>query len=257
MENPLCPYRVIGRVQIVDLIPRLTGAEGNAWLEVMERHFFHGQQRAVVVNLSKAKEMDASQLRRLMFYMERPLKRAFFANDAARAKDLVPDYVTSRMPLLSQEEEVVDYFGLDLIERYRDAIPQKERRKYKRFKVVMPTEIIAQGNHPFVTKAIVTNISEGGAFAQYLDLEASMQVASLEDAPRLPVEMVLKHPGTIECELIKGILIRVELLGQQRGVAVRFDTPLANDSLLVRRFLEEGHKNELAQEPPEPAGDSS
>lgn len=256
IEHPLCPYRVIGRVQIVDLIPRLTGPDGEAWLEVMEKHFFHGQQRAVVVNLSKVTELDAAQLRRLMFYMERPLKRAFFSHDK-HAKDLVPDYVNPRMPLLSQEEEVVDYFGLDLIERYRDAVPRKERRKFHRFKVVMPTEILVKGKNPFSTKAIITNISEGGAFAQYLDLEASMQMAGLEDSPRLPVEMVLKHPGTSECELVKGSLVRVELLGQQRGVAIHFKTPLSDDSLLVKRFQAEGNKNESIQEAPESGIDPS
>jgi hypothetical protein len=234
--SPLCPYRQIGKVQIVDLIPRLSGPQGEAWLEVMERHFFQGLQRAVVVNISNALEMDNSQFRRLMLYMERPLKTAFYSHDHAGAKEIVPDYLSSRMPLLTEEAEVVKYFGLDLIERDRDVIAMKERRRYKRFKVVMPCEIITKDKQGLVTKAIVTNVSEGGAFAQYLDMDASMKMAGLGEKPRVPVETILTHPGTSECELVKGYIIRVEMLGQQRGVAIRFVPSLTTDSLLVKRF---------------------
>jgi hypothetical protein len=243
--NPLCPYRLIGKVQIVDLIPRLSGPQGEAWLEVMERHFFRGLQRAVVVNISNAVEMDESHLRRLMLYMERPLKTAFYTNDIEKAREFVPHYVDERMPLFSNEEEVVEYFGLDLIERERDVVTMRERRRYKRFKVVMPAEIITKDKKTVVTKAIVTNISEGGAFAQYLNLSASLKMASLGEKPRVPVEVILTHTGTNECELVKGFIIRVQLLGQQRGVAMRFVPSLQSKSLLVRRFKGEKIDTEL------------
>lgn len=249
--NPLCPYRLIGKVQIVDLIPRLSGPQGEAWLEVMERHFFQGLQRAVVVNLSNAVEVSDMHLRRLMLYMERPLKTAFYTNDHTKAKELIPDYIDHRMPLFTEEEEIVKFFGLDLIERHNDVVAMKERRRYKRFKVVMPCEVITKDKGNLVTKGIVTNISEGGAFVQYLNLEASIKMAGLGEKPRIPVEMILQHPGTSQVELVKGMVIRVEMLGQQRGVAVRFIPSLTSDSLLVKRFkgerIEEGNDRKSAQ----------
>jgi hypothetical protein len=239
-ESPLCPFRLIGRVQILDLIPRLSGKEGEAWLEVVSRHFFQGQQKAVVVNLSRTIETDGGQLRHLVYLMEKALKRAFFSNNVRHAEHEVQDYVNDRMPLLADEEGVVDYFGLELIERKKEVLPLGERRKFRRFKVVMPCEIIAKTVHPFATKAIVTNISEGGAFVQYLDLESSIHVVGLQPSPKVPVELVLKHPGSFECDLVKGHLIRVDLLGQQTGVAICFNKPLDESCSLAKRFKVEG-----------------
>jgi len=235
--HPLCPYRQIGRVQNVDLIPHLTGEQGEAWLEVMARHFFQGVQRAVVVNISNLVETDNAQLRRLMLYMEKPLKTAFYTNDPGKAKEFIPEYINASMPVLKEEEQTVNHFGLDLIERRRDVVSYKERRRYKRFKVVVPVEIITKDKQPIVTRAIVTNISEGGAFCQYLDIAASLKMVGLGEKPRIPVEMILKHQDFgNECELVKGYIIRVETTGQQRGVAVRFVPSLSNESLLAKRF---------------------
>jgi len=251
--NPLCPTRMIGRVQIVDLIPRLHGREGRAWLEVMERHFFQSHQRAVVLNLSNSIKADGTLLRQLMYYMQRSMKRAFYSQDPNRAREIVPDYINHHMPILTREEEIVKYFGLDLMERHRDVVPSRERRKYKRFKAVMPCEIVSKDKtRAFTTKAIVTNISEGGGFVQYLNLEASMEIATLAEKPKVPIELILKHPHSSECELVKGFLIRVVLVGQQRGVAIRFVPSLTSESLLVRRF-----KGEVIKTQAQPEGDKA
>ena len=242
--SPLCPYRTIGRVQIVDLIPRLTGGEGRAWLEVMERHFFQGLQRAVVANISNLIDMDDACLRKLMLYLERPLKVAIYTNDIDRARKLMPDYIDQHLPLFSEEEELVKHFGLDFIERGQDVVSKAERRRYERFKAVMPAEIITKDKKQIVTKAIVSNISEGGTFLQYLNIEGSMKMAGLRRNPRVPVEIILKHPGMgSQCELIKGYIVRVVMAGSQRGIAVRFVPSLTKESLLVKRFKGEAIEN--------------
>jgi hypothetical protein len=234
--NPLCPYRQIGRVQIVDMIPQLSGEKGEAWLEVLEKHFFRGIQRAVVINISNVIKMDPNQLRRLMIYMERPLKIAFYSNDLERAREIAPDYISEDIPLFGNEQEIVTHFGLDLIERTKDVVHIKERRRYKRFKVVMPVEVATTEGEKQVLNGIVTNVSEGGAFVQYMNIEGSLHMAELQSKPRIPVELLLKHVGTNECEMVKGYIVRVDILGQQQGVAIRFVPSLPSDSLLVRSF---------------------
>jgi len=91
--------------------------------------------------------------------------------------------------------------------------------------VAIPLELkitTAQGD-VITSKAIATNISEGGLFAEYLDLETAHKINALEPIQDLSVEVhVFPSANFPEEYHINGKIRRKELRKEQLGLGIEF-----------------------------------
>ena len=76
---------------------------------------------------------------------------------------------------------------------------------------------------PIITKGIATNISEGGMFVEYLDLDALKTIEQLESIKDVPAEVQI-YPSTNfpEQYRLAGIVRRREFRKRGLGLAIEF-----------------------------------
>ena len=91
--------------------------------------------------------------------------------------------------------------------------------------VAMPVElrITSAQNEIVITKAIVTNISQGGLFVEYLDLEAAAKITAMEPIENLPVEIHIFPSANFPEEYhVAGSIRRKEIRKEQLGFGIEF-----------------------------------
>jgi len=74
-----------------------------------------------------------------------------------------------------------------------------------------------------MTRAIATNISEGGLFAEYLDLDTAQKIEDLDALEGLKVDIqIFKSDNFPEEYNVAGTISRKDLRKKQLGLAIRF-----------------------------------
>ena len=102
---------------------------------------------------------------------------------------------------------------------------QLESRRNHRMHVAIPVElrITSAQNEVVVTKAIVTNISQGGLFVEYLDLEAAAKILAMEPIENLSVEIHIFPSANFPEEYhVAGKIRRKEIRKEQLGFGIEF-----------------------------------
>ena len=89
--------------------------------------------------------------------------------------------------------------------------------------LVAQLDFVNKNENTIGSEAIVTNLSETGLFAEYLDLSSSIEVESLDYFKNLTVSIrIKKHDlrGTVIER--QGKILRIEFSGTQTGIAIQF-----------------------------------
>ena len=91
--------------------------------------------------------------------------------------------------------------------------------------VAIPVElrITSALNEIIMTKAIVTNISQGGLFVEYLDLNAASKIIAVEPIEDLPIEIHIFPSANFPDEYhVAGKIRRKEMRKEQLGFGIEF-----------------------------------
>ncbi|GEM_PF-679841 len=234
--------REIGSVKIFDLMGDTThdSLQEVAWK--IQRSIRRHRLQRVILNVQKIKSLDEIGVRKLVAAFLRPQKSAFYGASGS-VKDLLEDtYLPHNIRICPTEKEVAEDFGPFLFNKDERGkiLGEKdradnghgqpgpgillERRRAKRMHVAIPLEMTLhpKGQDPVATRAISTNISEGGIFVEFLDLDAIKLVEKL-DPQGLKVEVQI-HPSENFPEEyhLEGIVRRREVHKGGLGLAVEF-----------------------------------
>lgn len=233
--------REIGSVKIFDLMGEIThdSLQEVAW-KIQRRIRRHRLQR-VILNIQKVKSLDEIGVRKLVAAFLRPQKSAFYGASGS-VKDLLQrTYLPHNIKICSTEKEVAEDFGPFLFnkeEKGRVLGEKKdrsdnghgpgillERRRTKRMHVALPLEMILhpRGQESIATRAIATNISEGGVFVEFLDLEAIKAVEKIDPLEGITLEIQI-HPSENFPEEyhLEGVIRRKEIRKRGLGLAIEF-----------------------------------
>lgn len=235
--------RDIGTVKVFDLLgePNQEALQEVAWK--IQRNIRRHRLQRVILNVQKIKSLDELGVRKLVAAFLRPRKSAIYGASEALRHQLEDTYLPNNIKLCSTEKEVAEDFGPFLLQKEEmgnvlgeEDHPENgartgkelERRRSKRMHVAIPLEvtICPKGQGIIVTRAISTNISEGGIFVEYLDLDALKLVEQLNPVERIPVEIQI-HPSTNFPEEyhLEGMIRRREARRGGLGLAIQFVTP--------------------------------
>ena len=101
---------------------------------------------------------------------------------------------------------------------------QIERRRSKRMHVALPVILKIETPEKIIeTRAIATNISEGGLFAEYLDLETAHQIEKLDPLRGLKVSVQIFPSANFPEEYhLEGEISRNEWRKKQLGLGIQF-----------------------------------
>ena len=228
--------RKIGRVQVFDLFGTVTTEQAGDVVEKIDHVIQKKKLKRVILNLQKVQDIDELMVRRLIASLLRPQKSLVYCAEEKFRSMFNGTYLPKNIKLCASEAEVAASVGSFLFEKDKDlGIPKEaellhnnyglERRRSKRIRVAIPIEIefeTKDGNKVY-SKAIATNISQGGLFAEYLDLDSSLQVSQMSDLESNKVTVIVPPNENFPDEVkIPGCIKRIELSKRQVGMGIQF-----------------------------------
>lgn len=230
--------REIGSVCVFDLVGDVTeDALQEAATKIQKNIRRHRIQR-IILNLQRVPDLEPLGLRRLLAACIRPQRSLLYGVSERLAASLETTYVPRNVKICNSEKDVAEDFGPFLLAKDVLEVParnengnlqestgyQLERRRSKRMHVALPLELkIMTPNGVFQASAIATNISEGGLFAECLDLEASEKLEQLDPIGNLAAEITIFPSANFPEEYhLKARTIRKEIHKRQLGVAFEF-----------------------------------
>jgi anti-anti-sigma regulatory factor len=231
--------REIAGVSVFDLKgePTFESVQDVAW-KIQKSIRRHRMQR-IILNFQQVGTLDPIGLRRLLTVCIRPKHSVIYGASPEVVHCIEDGYLSSKVEICADEKEVAESFGPFLFDKdsekkipaksvlhSRDSIGvQFEKRRSHRMHVAIPLELkITTPNGEVITsRAIASNISEGGLFAEYLDLEIAHKINALEPIQDLPVEIhVFPSVNFPEEYQLKGKIRRKEVRKEQLGLGIEF-----------------------------------
>ncbi len=232
--------REIGSVRVFDLQgdPTQETVQEIAWK--IQRNIRRYRLQRIILNLQMIPSLDPLGLRKLVAACLRPRKSLIYGVNNRIANSLEEDYLPRNVRVCASEREVAEGLGPFLLEKGKDnefpalesakagkdSIGSKlERRRSKRMHVAIPLElqIHIPNTESLSSKAIATNIADGGLFVEYLDLEVAQKIEALEPLKGLKVSIQIFPSANFPEEYhLDGKIIRSELRKKQLGLAVEF-----------------------------------
>jgi hypothetical protein len=231
--------REIGTVHVFDLEgqPTQETLQDAAW-KIQKQIRRHRWQR-IILNLQNLPTLDALEVRKLLAACLRPQASLIYGASQLVTQFLENTYLPRNVHLCPTEKEVAEDFGPFLLEKEKEKeIPRRvddptreaigkelERRRAKRMHVVIPVDItiFPENADPITVKTLATNISEGGLFAEFLDLEAAHKVQRISGLKGMKAEIQIYPSANFPEEYhLDGTVNRTELRKKQFGIAIEF-----------------------------------
>jgi hypothetical protein len=198
----------------------------------------HRWQR-IILNLQHLPTLDELAVRKLLAACLRPQASLIYGASERVTHFFENTYMPRNVHLCPSEREVAEDFGPFLLEkdsekqisRKKDdplSIPigsEIEKRRSKRMHVVIPIDVTlyAKDGAVITAHALATNISEGGLFAQFLDLEAAQKIGKYSDIKGAKAEIHIYPSANFPEEYhLAGTVNRTELCKKQLGIAIEF-----------------------------------
>ncbi len=231
--------REIGSVRVFDLegTPTQETLQEIAW-KIQSSIRRHRLQR-IILNLQQLPVLDDLGLRKLLAACIRPQRSLIFGASDEMGHFLEEAYIPRNVHICASEKEVAEQLGPFLLEKKNGkSIPfdserpvqesigyQMEKRRSRRMHVAIPLELnlLVNGSEAITTRAIATNISEGGLFAEYLDLEAADRIQAISSLAGVKVEIRIFPSANFPEEYhVTGKIKRKDLRKRQLGLGVEF-----------------------------------
>jgi hypothetical protein len=239
MKKLTLTTREIGNVRVFDLegSPTQETLQEIAWK--IQRNIRRHRLQRIILNLQMLPSLDDLGVRKLLAACIRPQRSLIFGASHQLSPYFEDSYLPRNVRICQSEKEVAENLGPFLLEKESEKeIPldsakpfqqsmgyQVERRRSKRMHVAIPLElcIYPKEGEAITTCAIATNISEGGLFAEYLDLEAANQINNLDPIDGLNAGIHIFPSANFPEEYrVTGKIQRKDLRKKQLGIAVEF-----------------------------------
>jgi hypothetical protein len=240
MNKLTVSMREIGSVRVFDLMGESTQESLQDAADKIQRNIRRHRLQRVILNLQMLAGLEPLGLRKLLAACLRPQKSLLFGVSTEMGLALENTYLPRNVRICPSEKEVAEDFGPFLLDKgthpdlvmdpatqmLQESIGAKiERRRSKRMHVALPIDlkIKVREGEVLSTRAIATNISEGGLFAEYLDLSATRKIEKLEPFEGLKAEILIFPSANFPEEYqLEGKIKRREFRKKQLGVAVEF-----------------------------------
>lgn len=232
--------REIGTVKVFDISGDPTDGELQEIANKIQKKIRRHRLQRVILNLQNVNAIDPIGMRKLMAAFLRPQRSLIYGASDETIKNLQASYLPRNVRVCLTEEEVAADFGPFLLEKetekeiacetlpiHQESIgAHVERRRSKRMHVAIPVELKmrpANSEKELCVHALITNISEGGLFCEFLDTQQADLVNQVSSIDELSVEIKIpKCTNFPEDYEVCGVVKRKELRKKQLGLAIEF-----------------------------------
>lgn len=231
--------RRIGSVDVFEL----HGIYADPWVgrikEEMDQALEEPGVKGLLFNLREVERLDHSGAEAILKTVRRPPKRAILGHNLSAyfvAEHMDPN---EPIPIFDKEKEAIRYFKEEFA-ALEGEFPG-ERRRFPRIKTALAAELETKSyGESFFFEVVVTNLSEGGLYAEFLDSrteELARRTLDPFDLKLLGVQLWLPEEETI---WVEGKVLRKETgTGETAGIALGFYEIKGEERDKLRKFLSE------------------
>lgn len=237
---PQIVNRKIGTLEILDLKGDFVGPWAIRGREDIQRFVEINRPRNLLINLKDVETIDSLGVKAIMDNLGGGMKSGIVSGNYSVSEMFTRLAPSTDIRFFKDEDEVVHFFAEELVKERSGHIPVEEKRKFPRLKTAFPLEFMFTDGtgEKIVFRAIVTNLSEGGLYAEYLDLEPSSgnpKKIDPYDFKMLEMKIRLDDDTVITAE---GKVVRTDLEGEQMGIAIQFYRISDDDKSKVQKLIQ-------------------
>ncbi len=241
MQNkvPQISRRRIGSVVIIDLRGELIGPWAVRAKESIQTLIVNCGTDNVLINLKDLTTIDSLGVKAVIDNFHDKTKGGIVSGRLSVMEMFSRLMDQGNVKIFNNEEDVVSYFANDFV-KDSAVLQAVELRKTPRLKTALPLEFSFEDREGerVTFKAIVTDLSEGGLFAEYLDVDCLADFNKCFEVAELKhLDLRIKLPG-LEYIEVSGKVARTVIAGEQVGIGVEFLDLKHQDRDNIRAFLQ-------------------
>ncbi len=236
MENKIKSKRV-GDVRIFELMGDLTGSFALRGRDAIQRTLQSVPKRNVLFNIQRLHHIDETGIDAVLRGAQGAAKSVLLAGASPAAGEIQAKDSEGKLKLIVSEDDAARFFERELAVPTLDDDLFPERRQFIRLKTVLPLHFKAgdkEGeSHEFF--AVVTNLSEGGLFAEFI--ESASEDGMKKNVNPFDLQLMELHidlGGHQEIEM-RGKLIHGDIT--EGGIGVEFYDMADPDRLTLRDWI--------------------
>ena len=236
-QLPQIGRRRIGNVEIIDVRGAFVGPWALRGKEELKTLLQDRTLTCVILNLKGLSSLDSLGAKAILENLPDQTKTGIIAGNLSVMEMLERLRCLDAYKVFRNEEDVVAHFGPELVEEH--STPTIDRRRHQRLRAALPLEFTytTADGEKLHFRAIITDLSEGGILAEYLDLDYATRKAFLIDPYDFKLlDLRVKLPGE-EPVVAKGKVARTVLTGEQVGLGIEFYELSQQDREKIQRFL--------------------
>lgn len=245
---PKVLFRKVGAVDVIELKGFVCEPWARRTGEQMTEILDGNPAQGLLLNMREVAKVDDAGAGAILETVRKSKKSGILGHN------LPVHYIVERMEekdrvkILDKNSDTVNYFDRELAMAVDEI--QKERRRYPRIQTALPVEFeLKDFEAPFFFEAVVTNLSEGGLYAQFLDSEMEeLAGRTLNPFDLKLLEIRLSLPGGLQVTTEGKVLREKEEGSGVRGAALEFYQLKASDLSLIRDFLKQAGERETGEE---------
>lgn len=230
--------REIGSVCVFDLMGDATEDSLQDAVSKIQRNIRRHRMQRIILNVQRMPNLEPIGLRKLLAACMRPQKSLLFGVSQALSAALETTYVPRSVQVCNSEKEIAENFGPFLLQKEMEGVSphtekenvqesigyQLEQRRSKRMHVALPLDFtIHAPQGAFTVKGIATNISEGGMYLEFLDLEANDKIEGIAGIETMKADITIFPSANFPEEYrLTGRVTRKEIRKKQLGLGFEF-----------------------------------
>lgn len=238
MKNaiPQVRRRKIGSVVILDIQGELVGPWALQAKDSIAK-LMNETDRNFILNLKEIETIDSLGVKAVVENIPQEARSVVIGGRNGVMDMFEQMHVMDRLHIFKNEEAVIDFFGKDFIAK-DDNTWISEQRVHDRLSTAVPLEFWYENKKGIkvVFRGIITDLSVGGLFSEYLDLETTDVPDSFDPTDIEFVTLKIKLPG-IDYISASGKVLRTVLNGEQVGLGMSFTDIADADKEKITNFL--------------------
>lgn len=236
-RSPQIIKRKIGTVHIIDLRGELVGPWALRGKEEIALFVKNQKTKNLLFNLRGLSTVDSLGVKAVTENLTGDMRCGLVVGNLSVMQMFSRVAANSNLKFFKTEEEIIQYFGQDLVKWEEKTY--EEKRRHQRLKTALPLEFSFEdekGERVFFS-AVVTDLSEGGLLAEYLDLDReSFHRMKLSPYDFRMLDLKVKLPGFGEAEA-KGKVVRTFIDRDQVEIGIEFSDISPEDVFRIGNFL--------------------
>ena len=231
---PQIAKRQIGTVTILDIKGQFTGQWALKTKKLLDQEIAFSSGKQIVFNMAPTSNLDTLGARFLFESVPQNKEMGILSGKSSVMQIINRLDINREFYRFKDEHELVSHFGNGLV----SDLKEKNNRKAIRIQTALPLEFyyLFEGDR-FKFKAIVTNLSETGLFAEYIDLETaeeSLIRLNPYNFKILHLTLTLPKRKSVRAE---GKVVHTRMDGEQVGIGIHFERIDEKDRIEIKRFL--------------------